>query len=147
MADPLSVAGTAVGIVSLGIQVCQGLVSYLRSVDGRKKEIAGYLGEVQNLISVFTSLNEVLPRLALQNASDHDTIRQCLGHCEDELDRLKLLVQKLRGPQAQADLKAKMKDVARAMVYPFREGELASVHQCLQSLLGHLKLAISIASL
>ncbi len=146
MADPLSVAGSAVGIVSLGITVCQGLVSYIESVHGRKEEIANCLREVRNLISVFTSLNDVLPRLARHSGSDHDLVQHYLRDCEAELDSLKVLVQKLRGPPVQDNARAKIKDAGRAMVYPFRKREMAAVRQCLQNLLSHLELALDIIS-
>ena len=147
MADPLSVASSAVGIISLGIQVCQGLVSYLQCIHGRHKEINSHLREVRSVISIFYSLNEVLPRLAERQGADHAVIQQCLLGCEEELANLQRLVLRLRGPEFQGDLKGKVKEAGRAVLYPFREGEMASIRRCLESLLGHLRLAISVASL
>ncbi|KAK4153833.1 hypothetical protein C8A00DRAFT_33444 [Chaetomidium leptoderma] len=148
MSDPLSVAGSAVGVVSLGIQVCQGLVFYLRSIRGRQQELANDLREVRNLISVFHSLNDVLPRLAQQPCADRDAvvIRQCLLDCEEQLVSLQLLVVKLQGPTNPGDIKGKMKEAGRAVLYPFREGELASIRRCLQRLLNNLSLALNAAS-
>ena len=89
----------------------------------------------------------MLPRLAQQQGADHAVIRQCLLGCEDELANLQRLVLKFRGPELQGDFKGKVKEAGRAVLYPFREGEMASIRRCLESLLGHLKLAIGIASL
>ncbi|KAG7290283.1 hypothetical protein NEMBOFW57_000282 [Staphylotrichum longicolle] len=147
MSDPLSVAGSAVGIVSLGIQVCQGIVSYLRSVQGRQQEIASHLRQVHSLIAVFNSLNDVLPRLAQQQGADHTVIQRCLLDCKDELVKLQLLVVKLNGPSNSSIIKGKMKDAGRALLYPFREGEMASIRRSLEVLLDNLSLAIDIASL
>lgn len=47
MSDPLSVAGTAVGIASLGIQVCQGLIKYLQAVNDRNEEIKDAVRDVK----------------------------------------------------------------------------------------------------
>ncbi len=134
-------------LLAVGIQVCQGLVSYLQSVHGRRKEIANSLREVRSLISIFDSLNGVLPRLAQQHGADHTVIRQCLLDCKGELVDLQLVVLKLRGPEGLGDIKGKVKDAGRAVLYPFREGEIASIRRCLESLLGHLRLAIGVASL
>ncbi len=147
MADPLSVAGSAVGIVSLGIQVCQGLVSYLRSVQGRRHEIATCLKDVQGLVSVFSSLNDVLPSLAKQRLADHAVIGQCLLDCKDDLADLQQLVLKLKGSPHPGNVKGRMKEAGRAVLYPFREGEMASIRRCLRDLVGNLGLAISTASL
>jgi hypothetical protein len=147
MADPLSVAGSAVGIISLGIQVCQGLVSYLRSIQGRHQEIASHLKEVRGLSSVFHLLNDAVPRLARQRHGDAAVIGQCLIDCKEQLVDLQQLVLKLRGPPNPSDVKGKMKQAGRAVIYPFREGELASIRRGLQSLNTNLKLAIDVASL
>jgi hypothetical protein len=40
MADPISAAGTAVGIISLGLQVSQGLIKYYTHFKAHDKEIA-----------------------------------------------------------------------------------------------------------
>ncbi|KAK4032449.1 hypothetical protein C8A01DRAFT_20473 [Parachaetomium inaequale] len=147
MSDPLSVAGSAVGVVSLGIHVCQSLVSYLRSIQGRRQEIAIHLREAQSLISVFSSLNDVLPRLDQQRCADSPLIRQCLLDCRGQLVDLRLLLSELRSTPNPTDIKGKMKEAGRAVLYPFREGELTSIHRGLQSLLHNLSLAISTASL
>lgn len=39
MSDPLSVAGSAVGIISLGIQVCNGLLVYADAIRGRSQDL------------------------------------------------------------------------------------------------------------
>ncbi|KAK0714496.1 hypothetical protein B0H67DRAFT_663978 [Lasiosphaeris hirsuta] len=71
MADPLTITGGVVGITSLGIQVCQIFDSYLRSLQGRKQQIASDLREVQALISVFYSLNGLIPAInAIKAAVD-----------------------------------------------------------------------------
>ena len=89
----------------------------------------------------------MLPRLAQQQGADHAVIRQCLLDCKGELVNLQRLVLKFRGPELRGDFKGKVKEAGRAVLYPFREGEMASIRRCLESLLGHLKLAIGIASL
>jgi hypothetical protein len=147
MADPLSVAGSVVGIISLGIQVCRGLVSYLRLIQGRQQEIASHLREVHSLASVFHVLNDALPSLARYRRGDAVVIGQCLLDCKEQLVDLQLLILKLRGPPNPSDVKRMMKQAGRAVLYPFREGELAAIHRSLQSLNQNLSLAINIASL
>jgi hypothetical protein len=147
MSDPLSVAGSAVGVVSLGIHVCQSLVAYLRSIHGRRQEVANHLREAQGLISVFSLINEVLPRLDQQRCADSLLIQQCLFNCQGQLVDLRLLLCKLIGTPDPSDIKGKMKEAGRAVLYPFREGELTSIHRSLQSLLHNLSLAVSTASL
>jgi hypothetical protein len=63
MSDPLSVAGTAVGIVSLGLQVSQGIIKYMQAIKGRKNEIQDSIQEVQRVVSLLYRLNTVLPEV------------------------------------------------------------------------------------
>ncbi|KAL2671428.1 hypothetical protein Neosp_014014 [[Neocosmospora] mangrovei] len=147
MSDPLSVAGTAVGITSLGIQVCQGLVGYLRSVHGRKAEIAEGLKEVQTLITIFYSLNEILPKIDQARCPKATTIRRCLEDSEGKLLELQQLLIKLTGPQHSATSNEKMRDMGRTFIYPFRADTLNSLRQSLRELLDNLNLAIDIKSL
>lgn len=147
MSDPLSVAGTAVGITSLGIQVCQGLVWYLRSVHGRKAEIAEDLGEVQSLISIFYALNDILPKINRTQCTEATTIRRCLEDSEGKLLELQRLLIKLRGPEQCTTNREKMREAGRTLVYPFRADTLKSLRQSLRELLDNLNLAVNITSL
>lgn len=147
MSDPLSIAGTAVGITSLGIQVCQGLVGYLRSVRGRRAEIAEDLSEVQTLITIFYSLNYILPKIDQTRCAEATTIRRYLEECEGKLLELQQLLIKLRGPQQSTTNREKMREAGRTFIYPFRVDTLKSLRQSLRSLLDNLNLAIDIKSL
>ncbi|RSM00023.1 hypothetical protein CEP52_009407 [Fusarium oligoseptatum] len=147
MSDPLSVAGTAVGITSLGIQVCQSLVWYLRSVNGRKAEIAEDLSEVQSLISIFYALNDILPKIHQTRCTEATTIRRCLQDSEGKLLELQQLLIKLRGPEQPTTNRDKMREAGRTLVYPFRADTLKSLRQSLRELLDNLNLAVDITSL
>ncbi|QPC58077.1 hypothetical protein HYE67_000308 [Fusarium culmorum] len=63
MGDALGVAGSAVGIVSLGLQLCQGLVTYINAIKGRKEEIQDSVQEVQRVEVLLKNIKDVLPQL------------------------------------------------------------------------------------
>ncbi|KAJ4229178.1 hypothetical protein NW759_003900 [Fusarium solani] len=147
MSDPLSVAGTAVGITSLGIQVCQGLVWYLHSVHGRRAEITDDLNEVQALISIFYSLNDILPKLNQTRCTEVTTITRCLEDSEGKLLELNQLLIKLSSPQQPTTSREKMREAGRTLVYPFRADTLKSLRQSMRELLNNLNLAIDTTSL
>ncbi|TGZ80770.1 hypothetical protein EX30DRAFT_341387 [Ascodesmis nigricans] len=56
MADPLSVAGTAVGIVSLGITVLQGLTTYYSDVKDQDNDIVSVNTQLRRLLEIFTDI-------------------------------------------------------------------------------------------
>ncbi|KAH6876553.1 hypothetical protein B0T10DRAFT_552429 [Thelonectria olida] len=127
MSDPFSVAGTAVGIASLGIQVCQGFVSYLQSIEGRKQQITDGLREIQALIPILYSLNNLLSSIDRQRGTELFALQECLRDSEKKLLELQQLLITLRGPESSLTSKGKMKETARSLIYPFREESLIAL--------------------
>ncbi|KAF4432125.1 hypothetical protein F53441_13844 [Fusarium austroafricanum] len=147
MSDPLSIPGGVVGIISLGIQVCQGLVWYLQSFKGRDEEIQESLKEVQTLVSTFYSLKDVLTKID-KTSCETTAIRRCLQDSEEKLREVHKFSLKLRGPQdAAKSTREKIDNARRAMVYPFREEKLKTLRLSLQDLLQNLSLAVGLTSL
>ncbi|KAF5597921.1 hypothetical protein FPCIR_3497 [Fusarium pseudocircinatum] len=99
MSDPLSVAGSAVGIISLGIQVCQGLISSLQSFKGQDQDIQDSLNDVQTVISILYSLKGILPKVD-ERSSGTPAIRRCLAESEEKLREFQQFSLKLRGTQS-----------------------------------------------
>ncbi|CAG1974497.1 unnamed protein product [Fusarium graminearum] len=86
MSDPLSVAGTAVGIASLGIQVCQGLIKYLQAVNDRNEEIKDAVRDVKQVLSLLDNLNNTLPNVRFGNGTT--SIQTCIDNCNKKLAEL-----------------------------------------------------------
>lgn len=147
MSDALSVVGSAVGIISLGIQVCQGLVSYLQSFKSQDQEIQDSIKEAQTIVSLFNSLKDVLLRLD-QHSARVIAVVDCLNDCEKKLRELQLFLLKLqKSSEPTKKTRQKIKDARHSFAYPFLEGKLLSLRQSLQNLLQNLDLAVNIASL
>ncbi|KAF5974039.1 hypothetical protein FBULB1_7943 [Fusarium bulbicola] len=100
MSDPLSVAGSAVGIISLGIQVCQGLISYLQSFKSQDQDIQDSLKDVQTVISILYSLKGILPKVD-ERSSGTPAIRRCLAESEENLREFQQFALKLRHTKIQ----------------------------------------------
>ncbi|KAI9159060.1 hypothetical protein HJFPF1_07067 [Paramyrothecium foliicola] len=147
MADPISVAGTAVGIVSLGIQVCQGLVSYLQAVKDRSSHIADGLKEVQELVSLFNHLNDVLSKIDNAACAESTTVKKCLGDCQGKLLELERFLFELKGASNPTSKKRQIIDAVGRLSYPFREGKLISLRESLRELLDNLHLAVDLIAL
>jgi hypothetical protein len=147
MSDPVSIAGSAVGISSLGLHICQSLMSYLSTIEGREDEITNSLREVETLIPIFNALHEILPQVDTIWLVKSPVVRQCLSETETKLLELQEMLVKLRGPSVSAGVKGKFEGAARSLIYPFREAKLLSLRGTLRSLLDNLSMAIDITSL
>ncbi len=88
MADPFSLAGLALGVASLGLQVCGGITTYLDAVQCRKKDISSVRqhNDVLNntLQAIETSLSRLQPNYQLSTTA----ILGCLESCKNELNAL-----------------------------------------------------------
>ncbi|KAK3984539.1 hypothetical protein QBC44DRAFT_363061 [Cladorrhinum sp. PSN332] len=145
MSEPLSTAGSVVGIISLGIQVCDGFVSYLRSVKGRMKDIEDGFRDAAILIPIFYSLHELLPKLPPETSVA--SIQQCLKDSEEELLAMQKWLVELRGSSDSTTLRGKVEEAGRSVVYPFRQGKLDALRQTLQRLLDSLQTSVPVATL
>ena len=58
--DPLSIIGSAVGIVSLGIQISGGLISYVGDVKNEKFEVTSICNQIEELGRTIEDLEKVV---------------------------------------------------------------------------------------
>ncbi|KAK3989395.1 hypothetical protein QBC44DRAFT_327682 [Cladorrhinum sp. PSN332] len=147
MSDPLSIAGTAVGVVSLGIRVCHGLFNSIRTVRGRHGDIKDGIIEVQALLDVFESLNDMLPDFKKQDPETSALLLACLQKNEAKLLSLKQVLDDLNGSGISSGFKGKIKDTGRALMYPFRQEDLRLVQSAASRLLQSLQLGLQLATL
>ncbi|KAK7710109.1 hypothetical protein SLS57_008446 [Botryosphaeria dothidea] len=95
MSDPFSVAGSAVGIVSLGLAVCQGIIGYYNAYKGQEDEVDEMLEKTSRLASILKLLK---PRLDRHKAAHPHTINQlmsCLASFDQAVAKLNTLIKKL----------------------------------------------------
>jgi Xaa-Pro aminopeptidase len=94
MGDPFSVAGTAVGITSLGIQTCQVLYNYYSQYKGYHDDIDNVLRQVEGLQGILDSLRQVKDRFEIDNHEPSSQLHMALKACEEALARLKAMADK-----------------------------------------------------
>jgi hypothetical protein len=63
MADPFSVAGSAVGVVSLGILACQGLVTYIGDVKDAKERTTQISRQMDELAAHLERLESIMSKM------------------------------------------------------------------------------------
>lgn len=132
MTDPFAVAGGAVGVISLGLTVCQGFLAYygpyksfheeIKIVTTRMEALKCILKVIQSLISEITMLN--VPSIAQSTQVVNDTILFCqdvLLKLHGTLNRCYASVPSRR--LATFELEAQVNRV----LYPFRRQTLMSL--------------------
>lgn len=125
MADPLSVAGLASAILSLGIQVSGGITTYIDVLDCRDEDISSLRQRADTL--------QKTPRLVqtslLQFQGDHqdatEAVHEYLDSCNKELKSLESLLVKLTAyDQPTTDRARRIKNKGKRLPFPFSRGKL-----------------------
>jgi hypothetical protein len=141
----MDIAGTTVGIASLGIQVCQGLLSYYDAWKAYDTDISSTYYLITDLRSTFALL-----KTTLQQEVDGERVsrvRTCVNNCEDalhELDKRKHSLQKYGQPEG---LRQKMRSGLQRSWYPFRKETLKTLQVSVINVQGHLNLALQVLQL
>ena len=142
----MDAAGSAVGIASLGIEVCQGLLSYYdhwRSYDA-------------DVSSTYASIDDLSRTLALLKASadsdeldeeKKDRVKRCLYSCEESLIRLSEKSRKLRKHGQPEGFRKKTRAELQRAWYPFRASTLVKLREIVADVLERLKLAVQVLQL
>ncbi|KAI1455509.1 hypothetical protein F4805DRAFT_435774 [Annulohypoxylon moriforme] len=146
MADPVGVAGTAVGIVSLCLQVYSSLSSYLDDFKDRDQyvnQVLSYLGRLRNSIAIIES---AVPDFQNGHPIPSQAITDCIQDCEIKLNTLRIEICKYQ-PVPSKDLKGKFKDAKRKLQFPFNRPELEKLAEHLNQMNGLLSTAIGALNL
>lgn len=137
----MEVVGSAVGIASLGIQVCQSLLSYYDEWKDYHSDIRDTSSCIEDLGKTFAKL-----KVLLQDPGRNDeesraaTIR--LQSCEDDLVRLQEKLVKLREHDRPNGLRQKTWAELQRAFYPLRASNLIKIRQLVASLTGNLSLTL-----
>lgn len=136
------VAGIAVGVVSLGLQVCHGITSYYQPCKNQDHIIADFLGDVDNLNK---SLEVVRSGLFKIDQSQFGLIQQAEGNiaaCDAATKRLDALLAKCRQTTVPLNIKERAQMLARKAAFPFRLSTVKELRDTLKALQANAALAI-----
>ncbi|KKA18219.1 hypothetical protein T310_7829 [Rasamsonia emersonii CBS 393.64] len=89
MTDPFSLASGAVGIISFGLTVCQGIVTYCSSWKDRDKETSNVAKKAEGLRDTLEALRDLIEGGALQNDPVLSDVKDKILACEGGMHELK----------------------------------------------------------
>lgn len=140
MADPFSVAGSAVGVISLGLVACKELYSFIddaRSAEDKAEAIRNGLDRLENhLEQLEIQLSKLSPTSAITSTSTG------VAECATALSRIKQAL-----PSAVSSNDSKLRQQFRILKlrlsYPFKKDDL----EYLRSLVGSIQQDLQTAQL
>jgi len=133
MADPFSVAAGTVGVISLGIQVCQGLVRFYSDYRSASSDIKRICSSLDVLSNTLERLQSTLIQLELGSASD--IASKALEACSSGITELEEYLKKCRVSQS-------WKGQRKRLRYPFQKESLRALKSNVEDLRQNLSLAL-----
>ncbi|CAG8980199.1 hypothetical protein HYALB_00012392 [Hymenoscyphus albidus] len=141
----LGIAGSAVGIVSLGMQVCDGLIKYYGSWKDAPTEV---LRMCQSVKSLEESLNVLKLSIREEGVATQAEagIREGIIGCKAGIDKLQQELNKVQEIQG-SSVWSKIHGQGRRLLYPFRESTLLKLMGIIADICENLNLAVELLHL
>lgn len=144
MADAL---GTIVGVISLGIQVADGLVKYYAAYKDRESDTAHTVKRLTQLLSLFELLRTQLESRTFRSDEQSllDAIERAIRDCKDLIHELQRETEKFtNAPASATGIVAAARTAGRRLAYPFRQSTLQKLDEDVDELCAHLTLALQV---
>lgn len=138
-------AGTAVGVISLGIQVCQGLVKYYGSWKDAPKDVELMCKSMRSLEETLNMVNTAVKDNGVASQAQ-SRIRNEIDSCATSIAELQsrlIEVQEINGPR----IWPKVHGQGRRLLYPFREGTLKKLIGIAVEMRDNLRFALDVLQL
>ena len=121
MADPISALGTAVSVLSFGVQVTQGLVSYCKAYQDHSEDLKEINAQATREEDTLSQLKDALLLLPTGHEKEIDLITRCIDGAGDVFKDLDQKVRKYDKAASKRKTEAKSRDVLQSALYPFRK--------------------------
>ncbi|KAH7052409.1 hypothetical protein B0J12DRAFT_699061 [Macrophomina phaseolina] len=147
MADPFSVAGSAVGVVSLGLAVCQGLVTYYTAYKGQDDEVDRMVERTSCLTDLLERLQPCLEDHRAPHTVAVDGVERCVIACYGSIKKLEKVLLQCKKATASDGFRERVRTMGRKALFPFRRETLHELKQAVSECQDNLNTAISFLSI
>lgn len=134
MAEALGIASGVAGLISLGITLCEGVITYYTSYKDRNDSVARMYASVEMLNKTFALLNSAMNNKSL-NLSIVAHVEEIVDSCSDGLKSLQKKLDKIK-----QNPNSKLAKVT----YPLKESTLVKLIEISNDLRDNLALALNV---
>ena len=148
MADPLSVAASVAGLVSLGITVSQSLVDFYTAYKDLDSDLNGTVKRLESLLEIFSYLGETVSNRKFQ-ADERDLVKNIeasISECDKLIRELQDEWEKL-SKTSSGGVKAAIRLAGRRAIYPFRKSTLQKIDEDIDEIRANLSSALGVLQL
>jgi hypothetical protein len=139
-------AGTAVGVISLGFNVVEGLLYYCGAWGTYYEDTDSMKQNLEHFTSILQSIDRYLSRST--GVPVYKTrVEEIVISCLENIKKLDAMLKKCRTYQATQNAKERAKAIAQRWTYPFRENALRDMMNTISELKENLTIALLVMAL
>ncbi len=128
MAEALGVAGSVVGIISLGLQISQGLMKYYGSWSDQDNVVSDMFASLKGLLETLMILSKAIQPPAIFDKITKDNVEENVNRTNRALKKLEDELKEVQGIETpKPGARATMRRHIRRALYPFREETLNKI--------------------
>ncbi|KAK2064754.1 hypothetical protein LY76DRAFT_24658 [Colletotrichum caudatum] len=145
MSDPLSVAGSVVGIISLGLQVAQSLYNYYAAVNAQYSDVTYTARKLESLLEMLNCIQTHLDgrKIKVDGTRVLKNIESAVEQCEECIQELQEESRKFERVPVDG-IRTAIRAIGRQIAYPFRQSTLQKLDEDIDELVTHLSLALQL---
>jgi uncharacterized protein YoxC len=145
MAEAFGIAGSAVGIVSLGIQITQGLLKYYGSWKGQDIDIASICASLDSLSESLKILEKTIQPPTRFNKNIKDNVEKNVNAISGAIRKLDNELIKVHDVESsELGVRLAMRRHVRRALYPFKEETFNKIQRLVTEARQNLDLALQV---
>lgn len=144
MGDPISVAGSAVGVISIGIQACQGLLSYYHAWRSYNGQVSHVYNKIEGLNATLENLQFSFEKLGYTNTPAAQNVIRSIASCEDGVKALGTTLEKFGSIKVPQGFREKLHSYSLQTMFPFRQDTLQAMKAIVTDLQNNLDSALQV---
>lgn len=144
MSDPFSVAGSAVGVISLGLSVCGKIVDYCRAYHGYDEDIRKVTANAESLGETLQDLDDVINiTQTIQPIAAFRLSKKIVG-IEEQIKRIESVLKRYGPDKNTEGFSQKARNQVKKSIYAFRKDALREMAADLDGLQKNLQTALEV---
>ncbi|KAI0885923.1 uncharacterized protein GGS22DRAFT_188212 [Annulohypoxylon maeteangense] len=146
MAELLGVVSGAAGLLSLGITMCQGILTYYNAFRDSRDDIDKMCASVEDIGRILLAVHSTLSqgRFNKQIIAMVDENIRC---CKEGLDVFAKKLDKIRARNPDGTVKTQLENAKRKVFYPFKESTLVKLREVCDDLKDNLGLVLDVLNI
>jgi hypothetical protein len=148
MSEAFGVASSAVGVISLGIQIAQGILWYYGAWQGQDDDVLRICASLDNLKGTLDVLLKAINPPAVFSKNVKENVEKSINAFNGTLQKLRAELDKVKDTEPpKSGTRSKFRRHVRRALYPFKEATLAKFQGGVSDARANLSLALDVLKL